>query len=86
MKTNEIKKGQFFLLANGWRGEMMDNKKGNIRVARVFGYYTEIGSVYAHDIVAVEVGDNLIDVEHTPAQLKLKAQVENYTHKNHLGW
>ena len=29
---------------------MMDNKKGNIRLAKVYGIYTEIGSIYATDI------------------------------------
>lgn len=31
---------------------MFDNMRGNIRMVEVYGFETEIGSVYAHDIVA----------------------------------
>ena len=57
MTTNEIKKGTRFLLKNGWFATMADNRKGNIRMATVEGDYTETGSVYAHDIVKVLVGE-----------------------------
>ena len=53
MKTiipNDIKKGDVGYQKNGWKFEMMDNKKGNIRLAKVYGIYTEIGSIYATDI------------------------------------
>lgn len=72
MKTNEIKKGARMILRNGWFATMQDNMRGNTRVAEVEGYYTETGSIYAHDIVTVFEGDKAITVEHTPAQLKLK--------------
>ena len=54
MTTNEIKKGMRFKLANGWWATMMDNKRGNIRMAEVEGLYKEIGSVYAHDSISCE--------------------------------
>ena len=57
MTTNEIKKGTRFLLRNGWDATMADNRKGNIRMATVEGDYTETGSVYAHDIVSVLIGE-----------------------------
>lgn len=76
MKTNEIKKGHRIALANGWKGTMMDNMKGNRRLAEVEGHYTEIGSVYAHDIVWADIGNGMEPVEHTPAQIKLRAQVQ----------
>jgi len=47
---NDIKKGDVGYQKNGWKFEMMDNKKGNIRMAKVYGLYTEIGSIYATDI------------------------------------
>lgn len=47
---NDIKKGDVGYQKNGWKFEMMDNKKGNIRMAKVYGIYTEIGSIYATDI------------------------------------
>jgi|TARA_R110000824_G_scaffold140404_5_gene306294 hypothetical protein len=52
MKTNELKKGARVQLRNGWQAIIWDNKKGNTRMAKVFGQYEELGSVYAHDVVA----------------------------------
>lgn len=73
MKTNDIKKGQRVKLRNGWEGTMADNAKGNTRMVRVEGFYTETGSVYSHDIVAVQIGGiGWQTVEHTPAQIKLR--------------
>lgn len=73
MKTNEIKKGTRVLLRNGWQGTMWDNARGNTRMVEVEGFFTEIGSVYSHDIMAAKGPDgNWIPVEHTPAQLKLR--------------
>ena len=78
IKTNEIKKGARIKLANGWEADMADNAKGNTRMAKVYGFETEIGSVYSHDIVGVKMVPTLDlweRVEHTPAQLKLKEMV-----------
>lgn len=77
MKTNDIKKGMRVYLSQGWEGTMKDNLKGNRRMVEVEGIYTEIGSVYAHDILGVldvEKGE-WVKIEHTPAQLKLKKQL-----------
>ena len=83
MKTNDIKKGVRFRLMNGWYATMMDNMRGNTRMAEVEGMYTEIGSVYAHDIASVRVtsvhGDTFWQaVEHTKAQIKLRQTVEAF--------
>lgn len=78
MKTNEIRKGMRIRLNNGWFATMADNAKGNIRMADVEGLYRETGSVYSHDIVAVRPGPEGTpwqDVEHTPAQVALRAKV-----------
>jgi len=78
VKTNDIKKGARVQLRNGWQGTMADNAKGNIRMVKVEGFVTEIGSVYSHDIVAVQIkgqlgsSDRWEPIEHTPAQLKLR--------------
>jgi hypothetical protein len=72
MKTNDIKKGTRFRLRNGWFATMADNRKGNIRLAEVEGDFTETGSVYAHDIVSVLIGDNWQAVEHTGHQTKAR--------------
>jgi hypothetical protein len=76
MLTNGLKKGARVRLANGWNAVIADNLKGNTRMATVYGYETEMGSVYSHDIVSylnVEIG--WCRIEHTPAQLKLKARI-----------
>jgi hypothetical protein len=70
--TNEIKKGDRILQVNGWFGTMYDNKKGNIRMAEVEGLYTEIGSVYSHDIVAAQKDGVWHVVKHTDAQDKVR--------------
>lgn len=75
MVTNDIKKGMRVKLANGWYGTMKDNARGNTRMVEVEGVYTEIGSVYAHDIVSAKVDDVWCAVVHTPAQNKLKDQL-----------
>lgn len=75
MLTNEIKKGMRIRLSNGWEATMMDNCKGNTRLADVEGWFREIGSVYAHDIVAVLVDGVWKRVEHTDKQKTLKRNV-----------
>lgn len=100
MVTNELKKGSRVILKNGWCAEIADNKKGNLRLATVHGLYTEMGSVYSHDMAWYqnEEGDDdstvtliadgipmeaafdtlpegfagtYLEIDHTPAQLKL---------------
>lgn len=84
MKTNELKKGVRVQLRNGWYATIADNMKGNTRLATVEGIFTETGSVYSHDIVRAQLAPDKftvgewVDVEHTPAQLKLREQVERF--------
>ena len=78
IKTNEIKKGERIRLRNGWEADMADNAKGNTRMAKVYGYETEIGSVYSHDIMYVQRGGTWQPVEHTPAQAKLRKTVASF--------
>ena len=74
MLTNEIKKGTWIMLKNGWRAQIMDNARGDIRMADVYGFAHEMGSIYATDIafVADEQGDEIATVEFTEKQLKSK--------------
>jgi len=72
MKTNDIKSGTRIKLSNGWFATMRDNKKGNTRLAEVEGIYTEIGSIYSHNIEMVRTGTLWAKVELTPAQIKLR--------------
>lgn len=79
MRTNDLKKGDRVRLRNGWYATIYDNAKGNTRMAEVEGFYTEIGSVYSHDIeyFAPKVGSP-VRIEHTPAQVKLRRTVEAF--------
>lgn len=70
--SNDLKKGDMVILNNGWKARIEDNKKGNTRMATVFGLYTEIGSIYAHDIKAKMDGDNIILINLTQKQIDLK--------------
>jgi hypothetical protein len=76
MLTNELKKGARVELRNGWMATVADNGRGNTRICEVEGFYTEMGSVYAHDIVTFfpPVGAAIL-MEHTEKQLKLREQV-----------
>lgn len=78
MKTNELKKDARVMLQNGWEADLVDNTKGNTRLAKVYGFETEIGSVYSHDIVAYkdEKGNWRQDIDYTPAQLKCKTMAK----------
>ena len=79
MKTNDLKKGTRIMLRNGWEADLWDNMKGNTRVALVYGFETEAGSVYSHDIVRYKDANGVWQmVEHTPAQLKLKKQADSF--------
>lgn len=76
MKTNDLKKGTRVKLRNGWLADIADNRKGDTRMATVYGFETEMGSVYSHDIVAAQSpidGKSWVAIEHTPAQNKLRA-------------
>lgn len=72
MKTNELKKGDLVRLRNGWYAVIADNKKGNIRMAEVYGIETEIGSVYAHDIVT-QLAETSGPTEDNPVVVRARA-------------
>ena len=63
MKANDIKKGMYVQLKNGWYATILDNKKGNIRLVEAEGHFTEIGPIYSGDIARVQVGDTWEEVE-----------------------
>ena len=71
IQPNDIKKGDIGYLKNtGWKFEMMDNKKSNIRMAKVHGYESEKGSSSTHDIAFIEKdGDDVpVDASRYQAQ------------------
>ena len=78
MLQNDMKKGQLGVLRNGWRFRIEDNKKGNIRMATVYGFATEMGSIYTHDIESLEVDGRSELLEQTPAQKKNSARIQSW--------
>lgn len=63
-ETNKLKKGTHVVLRNGWEAVLEDNKRGSIRMATVYGTYTEMGSIYAHDIAGYQ--QTIYDEENNP--------------------
>lgn len=61
MLQNDMKKGQTGTLKDGIRFRIEDNKKGNIRLATVYGadvgLFTEMGSIYTSEIAWVDMPD-----------------------------
>jgi hypothetical protein len=81
MKTiasNLLKKGVKGVMKNGWRFEIYDNAKGAIRMCKVYGFETEIGSTYVHDWAYVVVNDEMMKIELSPAQIKCQAAVKAF--------
>jgi hypothetical protein len=79
MFTNELKKGDMVKLRNGWKARIEDNMKGNTRLATVYGFCEEMGSVYSHDIVhKINADGTTIPIEYTPAQLKCKERANAF--------
>jgi len=74
MKVDDLKKGTRILQANGWEADLLDSKKGTTRLAKVYGIYTECGSIYAHNIVKYKDTDGYwkSDVEYSKSQLDCK--------------
>ena len=80
MLTNDLKKGTEIMLKNGWKARIEDNLKGNTRLATVYGDFTEMGSVYAHDIAYAIINGQRVEIELTDKQKQLQKQVRN------MGW
>lgn len=87
--TKDLKKGMRVMLSRSasmgelprWEAIVADNcSKAKTCFCEVFGWADEFGSVYSHDIEAVLVEGKWEQIEHTPAQLKLKEQVKA------MGW
>lgn len=82
MKTNELKKGDIVAISGGYKAEIMDNKKGNIRMVKTFApLHEEMGSIYAWEIswiLSNKNGEVLNEkIELTPAQEKARKNINN---------
>lgn len=81
VSIKDVKKGTRVKLQNGWEAIVEDNcVNQHTRVCTVFGWETEMGSVYSTDIVAVIRPDGYDKVEHTMGQMKGKAN------RTAMGW
>ena len=87
MKTAELwdaknKKGYRVMQRNGWEADVIGSARGTTTVCRVYGFVTECGSIYTHDIVAYKDanGEWKRDLEFTPGQLKCREMVKA------MGW
>ena len=77
--TNDLKKGDLVMLRNGWQARIADNRKGDTRLCTVYGFETEMGSVYSHDIMCA-TNIPLLPVQyitHTEKQKALKVWSDN---------
>lgn len=66
-----VTKGTRVVLRNGWEAEVLDNLTNrSTRMCKVFGTYTEMGSVYSTDIVSAQMPDGVWHVvRHSTKQL-----------------
>lgn len=70
----DVKKGARVRLKNGWEADVMDNcTRMQTRVCNVYGFCTEIGSVYSSDIAQVKVNGKWEKVDLTASQIKAAA-------------
>lgn len=74
MLTKDIKKGSRVLLRNGWEAKTLESARKSTVLCEVYGLYTECGSIYGHDIVAVidTDGHRMPVTGYQPCQIKCK--------------
>lgn len=80
MLSNELRKGDRVVMAGtGWNATIMDNAKGNIRIADVEGFFREMGSVYVWDIAYKVNADGTHEyIDLTPKQEKDRGNVRGF--------
>jgi hypothetical protein len=78
IRTDQLKKGARVRMRNGWEAIVVKECDGNTLIAKVFGAFTETGSVYAHNIVATMVDGKWIDVEMTEEQARFYREVKPF--------
>ncbi len=58
--VKDVRKGTRVVLRNGWEAEVLDNLTNRAtRMCKVYGTYTEMGSVYTSDIVSAQMPDGV---------------------------
>lgn len=76
--TNQLKRGMRIKLRNGWEALVVEECKENILEAKVFGDFTETGSIYAHDVVAVQIDGSWVEVKMTEAQRRFHDELSRF--------
>lgn len=76
IKSNDVKKGAIVTFEDGRIGEVVDNRRGNLRMVKVEVYFQpgsyDIGDEYVHYWSTVLQGGILYRVEHTESQGKTR--------------
>lgn len=87
MKTAELwnakaKTGFRVKQRNGWEADVIGSARGTTTLCRVYGFHTEMGSIYTHDIIAYKDSDGTWknDLEFTKAQLECRQMASS------MGW
>jgi len=85
MKTvnmNEVKKGTKFTHKDGRTGELLDSKKGNIRLVKIQSFFSpddyDHGSIYIKDISSVIIDGEYCKVVQSPVQKKRSNMVSAF--------
>lgn len=78
INVNELKKGTEVILKNSWKARLEDSKKGQTRMATVFGFATEMGSIYATDIRYAIIDGKAILVEYPDKYIKNKMVCQGF--------
>jgi hypothetical protein len=64
LPTDELRRGTWVQLSNGWFAILMDNNKGSVRLAEVQGEYVEIGPIRSRDIVKAKINGEWVEITH----------------------
>jgi hypothetical protein len=82
MFSKDLKKGDRVLLKNGWEATIKGSARGTTTLCEVYGFETELGSVYTHDIDARQIAPGLWvrDIELTKSQIACQKMASS------MGW
>lgn len=80
MLANDMKKGQYGRLkGTDWEFRIEDNMKGVTRLATVWGFERDMGSIYIKDIDhLIDEQGNTIPIEFSSAQEKQNKKIQGW--------
>jgi len=64
---------------NPWEADVISKPRGkdpSVVFLKVYGWETDMGDTYAHNIMAAQVDGEWVKIEHTPKQKQLEEQCE----------